>query len=211
MPTTISMGGSGGGGSISIFRIENFTNSSPFNEIGTTLSELSFDFLYSGGTPTAQSINQGIGDIPLPNTTYTATGLNITSDTTFRLIATDGIAIRNANTSVSFTYPLFFGAVNSEIPIASEIFALNKKLGINETFEAGIVLDDQRVCIAVHKDTNPLIDVRQLVFDASVINNFTVYDNVMLNIASGFQMYKVYIWSWVQATMGNPLYLKFVF
>jgi hypothetical protein len=100
------------------FKISSFTNDVGTVEVGTTVNEVNLSWSYNKSI-SAQSINQGIGSLPIGDTTYSDTGLSMTTTTTYTLSAT-GVPVGSdsANTSVLFRYKKFYGKDSDAGPLS---------------------------------------------------------------------------------------------
>ena len=116
--------------------INTFTNNKQVNEKGQTITEILFQWTYNDATDPAisQNIDNGIGDIPVPNLSKLATGLNITTDTTFTLTASNGVTDPDPTkqTSVVFRNRRYWGVNDSATIDNDGILALsNSELATN--------------------------------------------------------------------------------
>ena len=103
-----------------------FTNTVGTVEMGTTVNAVTLNWVLN--KPMArQTINNGVGDVPVGTVTKALTGLNITADTTWALTVTDteGTAITKS-TAVSFRNKRYWGAsANAALAAGDIISALN--------------------------------------------------------------------------------------
>lgn len=204
--------GSGGGGTPSSpFRILSFTNNRTANEIGTTVDNVTFNWSYMAGPATSQAIMPLPGVVNPPSAlTTTLSGVDIISDTMFTLQASDGQANRSATTWLRFFYPMFVGLVDSELPVESEIFAMERRVRPTENFRQNFVIDDQRIAIAVHNSL-PRPRVFETIFGLEVTGSFNVYNGVYLNTPAGLQSFTVLIFATLQNTIGLDMPMDFRF
>ena len=211
MPLTI-MGGGGGSGSTPppAFRINSFTNNKPINEMGVALSSVSFDWSYTNGSPISQSIAPIVGSMATGDRSYNLTGQNIMNDMTFTLTASDGTTTRTQTTVVRFFWPLFVGLVSSDTPIESEILAMEKKIAGATSFLQNYTINDQRCAIAIHNSVPQLSDVKETVFNMSVLSEFNKFTGIPVTTSAGIENYTVYIWKVLQNTSGLPQPLNFI-
>ena len=174
----------GGNPVISPFRIEGFTNNRPFNEKGIPVTDVAFNWGFLNGVPTTQSISPLVGDISNPQLSTDIIGQNITGDTTFTLTASDGVATRRARTAVLFYYPIFYGSVSGIMPTEAEILSMNKHVAGFAGFTASINVSDRHSCF-VSPMTNPIKDIREPLFNLSILSTYIIYDNFFITMADG--------------------------
>lgn len=119
-----------------------FTNDVNVVEKGATVNDVNLNWtLNLPGSETSQSINQGVGAIPVGIYTKALTGLGLTSDLTWTLSVTDGVTPDTANTTVYFRNKRYWGAYNALITLDSEVLAnLSGEFGtskaVTKTFDA---------------------------------------------------------------------------
>ena len=197
------------------FKIQSFSNDMPFNEKGTTVSAVTFDWSYVNGVPTSQSISPAVGVVPAANRMVTLGGQSIQSDTTFTLTATDGTTTRKATTHVRFVYPIYYGAVSSASPSEGEITALTKRVSDYEDFTVSLNLADEYSCF-VSPMTNPITDIKAdlggVFLGLSVWDTYTVINNFPVTMADGVTVLcRVLVKSVPEHTSGQsvPLDIKF--
>jgi hypothetical protein len=79
------------------------TNDTPTHEKGETVNDINLSWSYNNAlSVTSQSINQGIGSIPLGTYTHALTAQGLTTNKTWTLTATDGTTTINPTTTVAF-------------------------------------------------------------------------------------------------------------
>ena len=103
--------------------ITSFGNTVGTVEIGQTVSVIGLSWVYNK-TPVSQSIDQGIGMIPVPVYVYTDTG-TFQSSRTYTLSATDGSSFLTRQTTVAFLNKCYWGASNDPAITDAEILALS--------------------------------------------------------------------------------------
>jgi hypothetical protein len=185
------------------FAIAAFSNNSPINERGVPVTAITFNWGYSNGEPTEQSISPLVGAINNSLRTATLTGQNISTNTTFTLNATDGDTIVNRTSQLSFFAPVFFGSVLNASPTESEIRAMQKRVNPFTNFNANLgVIANARSCVASPM-TNPITDIRDLTLNVSLLSTFTAIDNVMVQMAdSTVVAYKVWVKNTAEDSFG---------
>ncbi len=100
--------------------INTFTNSVNNVEKGSTINSITFNYTFNK-VPTSISINNGI-DIVDANSVTKA--VNITNNTTFTLIASDGTNTVTANSSVNFLNKVYWGSKASNVLNNADILGL---------------------------------------------------------------------------------------
>ena len=114
-PGSIYTAGSGitiSGSVISLYSaptVLSFTNNQNSLEIGTTVNNTILGWTLGGGTATNQSIDNGIGVVPIALNQYT-NGATYTSGRTYNLSVTDGVTTNAAATAVNFYSKEYWGA-----------------------------------------------------------------------------------------------------
>lgn len=106
--------------------ISSFSNNKGNQEIGSTASGIVLSWAYNKDV-TEQSINQGIGSLPVGDRSYNVSG-SISSNTTWTLSATDGTTPVNGNTSISFLNKRYWGESSETSLNDAQIIALNSEL-----------------------------------------------------------------------------------
>ena len=90
------------------FEIQSFTCVPSIVEVGSVLDTI--DLAWSTNyTPTALSLNNGIGSVPRLSTTLKLTDQHIVSNTTFVLTATRSTKTKTASASISFLNNIYWG------------------------------------------------------------------------------------------------------
>lgn len=109
--------------------IATFSNTSPTNEVGSTVAAVTLNWTLSGSTPTSQSINQGIGAIPVGTLTANY-GTPMTVDKTFTLSVANALGSDTATTTVRFMLKAYWGASSRPfMDDASIISSLSSEFG----------------------------------------------------------------------------------
>lgn len=108
--------------------IVTFVSDSPTNEIGSSLATVDLTWTLSGSTPTSQSINQGIGAIPIGTHTTTYTG-PVTTTTSFTLSVSNTKGSDTATATVRFLYKAYWGASDQTSLNDAQIIALSSEFG----------------------------------------------------------------------------------
>lgn len=94
------------------------------NEVGTVITSLTLNWTLSKD-PISQSLNQGLGaQTPLSLRTRSLTGLNITTNITYVLTASDGTTTITPSTTVSFLPRRHWGASTNPSLTSAQILAL---------------------------------------------------------------------------------------
>ena len=201
-----------GGGGGSQFRIQYFTNDSPFNEIGSIVDDITFQWAYLNGDVVTQSITPLVGNISETLTNYTLNNAGITTDTMFRLNASDGTANRTATTRVRFVRPVFFGSVPTNDPTESDILAMDKRIDELTTFMTVLNLADEYSCFAVPM-TNRITDIQAPFLDwVSVWDTYKVIENFPVTMIDGtVVLYQIVVKKMPEHTSGYDVELKIVF
>lgn len=108
--------------------IVTFVNSSPTNEVGATVAAVDLTWTLSGSTPTSQSINQGIGPIPVGTlTAHYATPL--LTDKTFTLTVANAQGTDTATTTVRFMLKAYWGASSQPSMDDTRLSGLSSEFG----------------------------------------------------------------------------------
>ena len=191
------------------FRIQSFTSSITVAEKGTSANP-ALSWAYLNGTPVSQDIS-GIGSIPNAQRTVTVP-TPITDTTSFTLTASDGIVSRTAGVTTNFYYPIYIGDVVSAAPSEPELLAMTKKVQGSNNFSHDFIIENARTAIAIHSSI-PLtnFDIKESLFNLSILSSFTKYENVNLTTNAGVQPYTVFIFNTLQHTSGQVQKLNFNF
>lgn len=105
-----------------------FSNTSPTNEVGSTVAAVTLNWTLSGSTPTSQSINQGIGTIAVGVLTANyATPMTV--DKTFTLTVANSMGTDTATTTVRFMLKAYWGASTRPFMDDSSIGNLSGEFG----------------------------------------------------------------------------------
>lgn len=123
--------GTGGGGSSGI-TITSFTNNKNSLENGTVVTSTLLSWTTSA-TPTSLSLDNGIGSISAALTNYTHTD-TYSTNRTYVLTASDGMATPTASTSITFFNSNYYGVNSSTTLNDSQINALTQSLASNGIF-----------------------------------------------------------------------------
>jgi len=188
------------------FHISSFTHNAGNREKGVPLTAITFNWAYQNGSPTTQSIAPTVGNIPTADRTTSLSGQNITDDITFTLSATDGITPVTRQVSVRFYSPVFYGSVLTATPSATDIQAMEKRVSPFTNFTANLSIANARSCFASPME-NPITDIRDTVFNMSMLSNYTAIDNVMINGTA----YKVWVSNALEDTGAGTIGLQVVF
>ena len=200
------------------FRIQSFTNSTPINERGVPLSQVTFTWSYTG-VPTTQSIVPFVGELLNNLRTYTLDALDldilieepITDTTTFTLTASDSSTLRTATTGLIFVNPIFFGTVPSAAPSVEDILGMNRRIALFEAFRVSLIIADEHSCFASPM-TNPITDIVETIFGLSVLGTYKIIDNVPLRMADGLIVpYRIFVKAVPEHTLGQNFLLNIVF
>lgn len=112
--------------------ISTFTNDQNAKEKGQTVTQILFNWTYN--TPTDpvnyQSIDQGVGEIPVPELSKLITGLDITTDITYILTASNGVTTPDPtkSTSIYFRNKRYWGINPNDTIDNDGILALSGEL-----------------------------------------------------------------------------------
>jgi hypothetical protein len=106
--------------------ITSFTNNTGNVEIGSTVNGVVLTWAYNKAV-TSQSINQGIGSLPVGDRTASDPTV-LTSSRTWALSASDGTTPVNGNTSVTFLNKRYWGVSALTSLSDAQIIALNSEL-----------------------------------------------------------------------------------
>ena len=174
-----------GGGTPSTFKIGSFESNRQFNEIGVTVTDVTFDWMFLNGTPNFQSIMPLAGNINPSLRTHTLTGQDIKETMVFTLQASDGNVSRTMSTRLLFYHPIYYGVVSGNIPSEAEILSMNKRVADFTTFTVGLNIADQHSCF-VSPMANPIVDIREKVFGSSILGSYNIINNYFLTMADGF-------------------------
>lgn len=118
--------------------ITTFSNDINAVEIGSTVNDVTFTFGTNKDKKLeALNIDNGIGSV-LGKTSTTASGLNLTKDTTFTLTAKDEKGkVVTKTTSIKFLNSVYFGASNLDVKTSADVLALaNNKLASSKNMSA---------------------------------------------------------------------------
>jgi len=194
------------------FRIQRFTNNRLFNEMGSVVDDITFQWAYLNGVVTHQSISPLVGNISVPLTSYTLGNADITSDTTFTLDATCGVIHRTATTQVRFVRPVFFGKVPIATPAESDILAMDKRIDEITTFITTINLADEYSCFAAPM-TNRITDIQAPFLDwVSILDTYQIIDDFPITMIDGTSVpYQLVVKKMSEHTSGQDIELKIVF
>lgn len=99
----------GGSGGLVPPSISVFNNNKGNVEIGSTVSGTVLTWALGGGAADSQSINQGIGSVPVGTLTATDAS-SFTANRTYTLTVSNGLGQVSANTSVTFLSKRYWGA-----------------------------------------------------------------------------------------------------
>lgn len=88
--------------------ISSFTNDIGVVEVGSVITDINLSWSLSK-TPLTQTLDNTIGDIPVGTTTKSLSGLNITSNITFKLTVTDAKTTTVGQTGISFRSKMYWG------------------------------------------------------------------------------------------------------
>ena len=106
--------------------ITSFTQDSGSHEHGETVNNFNLDWTYN--TPTApltsQSLDHGIGAIPLGTLTYAVAGAGLTANETYVLTASNGVTTPTANATVYFYDKRHWGVSTDDDLTSAEILTL---------------------------------------------------------------------------------------
>jgi hypothetical protein len=192
------------------FRIESFTNSSPYNEKGVSLTTIDFLWSFIGASATLQNISPFVGDIAPPALTVSATGLDITENTTFRLSVSDGVANRSKSTIVRFFYPILFGSVPDLNPTELDLKSQDKRIAEYTAFIADITPSNEH-SFFISPATNPIKDIFETVFGLSILSTYEKR-NITIQMADNlFVPCVMWIKHMLEDTLGFTMDLKIAF
>jgi len=85
---------------------------------------------------------------------------------------------------VLFYYPIFYGSVSDIMPTEAEILSMNKHVAGFVRFTASISISDGHSCF-VSPMTNPIKDIREPLFNLSILSTYIIYDNFFITMADG--------------------------
>jgi hypothetical protein len=105
--------------------ITSFSNDQSVIEIGGQAVDVTLSWGLNKA-PTSQSIDQGIGSLPVADRTYASTG-SFTTNRTYTLTATDGTTTDTDTTSVSFLNKRYWGCDSSTGPSDATIRAFSQE------------------------------------------------------------------------------------
>jgi len=112
-------------------QLSSFTNNVNTLEQGSSTSNVVLNWAYNKAV-TSQSINQGIGSLPIAQRTVTDTG-TFSTTRTYSLSATDGTTSDGGNTSVTFMQKRYWGvSVNTSLNDA-QIIALSSEFSSSKS------------------------------------------------------------------------------
>jgi hypothetical protein len=188
------------------FNISSFTHNAGDRERGIPLTDITFGWAYQNGNPVTQSIAPNVGNIAADLRTISLSGQNITDDVTFTLSATDGTTPVTRQAHVRFFFPVFYGSVPTSAPSASDIQAMEKRVAPFTNFTANLSITNARSCFASPME-NPITDIRDTIFNLSMIGNYTAIDNVMINGTA----YKVWVRNSLEDTGAGTIGLQVIF
>lgn len=125
-----------------------FTNSVGAAEIGSTVADDTLSWTLQG-TPTSQSIDNGVGSVPVGTLSVLATG-PWTTDQTWTLTVADSTTTDTASTSLLFLPKLYWGA-NAATSLATdaEVIALSSMLAAARQMSQTITCAAEYIYIAL--------------------------------------------------------------
>jgi hypothetical protein len=100
---------------------------SSIHEIGDEVTGINFIWNYNKSI-VSQSIDNGIGTIPVGINSYNHIGQSIFTDRTYILIANDGTAVTSASFEVKFLSKIFWGESINAVLTNADILGLNQEL-----------------------------------------------------------------------------------
>ena len=126
--------------------ITSFTNDQSVIEKGGTATNVALTWALNK-QPTAQSIDQGIGSLPVAVRTYATTGA-FTTNRTYALTATDGTTTDNGSSTVAFMQKRYWGASANASPTDNQILALSSEFASSRVQSHTITAASQYVIFA---------------------------------------------------------------
>ena len=111
----------------------NSFNGGSTNEIGATVANVNLSWSVNK-TVTSQTLaraGSGIGTLTAEDRTYTDTGANLTTNTTYTLTVSDGQKTASSSTTVSFKHKRYWGTSTKESLTNEEIIALSSEFANN--------------------------------------------------------------------------------
>jgi len=213
MPVTIMGGGGEGSGSTPSFRIASFTNNRSINELGTSISSITFDMAYLNGSVSSHSIAPLVGSVPVVDRAITLSGQDIMSDMTFTLTATSDTGVtRTATTQVKFFAPVWYGTVLDNITFTQlDVKGMTKRVNPFTNFTATLNITNEFSCFASPM-TNPITDIKEKLFGLSILDTYNVINNFPITLADGSILnYRIHVKKLMENTLGNPFSLDIIF
>ena len=102
-------------------------------EIGTTVTSVNLNWNYNK-TEVSQSLNNGIGTLPIGDRSYTHTPVSITSSETYTITLDDGTNSVSANTTIRFFPTVYWGTNSATSLTTGDILGLpSSKLSNSKT------------------------------------------------------------------------------
>ena len=114
----------GGGPPVPVPIINTFTNNIGVVEMGTTITPTLLGWTLSGGTPTSQIIDQGIGSVQV-GTLGAVDVASYQSDRTYNLNVSNPSGNAARSTTVAFQFKRYWGVSSNLVMSSSDILALN--------------------------------------------------------------------------------------
>lgn len=101
-------------------------------EVGTTITSVTLTWTLNKNV-TSLSLNNEIGSIDPQQSTYTQTGLALTSDTSYTITAYDGSHYAYGTASQKFYHKRYYGVSSKDTLTNSDILALSSELSTSRT------------------------------------------------------------------------------
>ena len=103
-----------------------FNNNAGVTELGGTVNNFSLTWSYNRNSddPTSQTINQGIGAVPVGDRSFAVVGAGLTNDTTYTINAVGDDGTPSAlNTTIQFSPMIYWGPYDAIISTDVEVLA----------------------------------------------------------------------------------------
>ena len=109
------------------FAITSFTVSPSSGEMGQAFTSETLNWA-TVGAPDTVSLNQGIGAVTLPATSYVHSPVNVTTNRTYTITAVKNGVTKTANASVSFLNRVYYGTYATQTTSEAIIKAMTSQL-----------------------------------------------------------------------------------
>lgn len=122
----------GASGSPVLHQLNSFSNDAGISELGETVNNFNLTWTYNRNSdnPTSQSIDNGVGSVPVGDRSVAVTGAGITSNTNYTISAIgDDSNPSNRSTTIRIQSKRYWGVANTILTTDAEVLA---QLGFEE-------------------------------------------------------------------------------